>query len=91
MNQADYVAIEMVNGQIKASWDLGSGVKSLLHPLKLILNIEDPKKPDELDHWFQIYFERYVIQPCINVAAIFLEICDFDAAASCHSIANNFP
>lgn len=52
----DFVAIELMEMHIKASWDLGSGVKTIIHPLRLVKNRED--QPDDPDVWYHISFER---------------------------------
>lgn len=45
----------MVSGQIKASWDLGSGLRTLIHPKKLSDVSENSIDPD---FWVQIQLER---------------------------------
>jgi len=54
--QEDFVSIEMIGLQIKASWNLGSGKKTLEHPLKLIRNREE--QPDDPDIWYHISYKR---------------------------------
>jgi len=45
----------MVDLQIKASWELGSGLRTLVHPRKLTDISQDSDDPD---YWFQIVLER---------------------------------
>ncbi|XP_021959945.2 laminin subunit alpha-1 isoform X2 [Folsomia candida] len=52
---SDFISIEMVSGQIKASWDLGSGLRTLIHPKKLSDVSENSIDPD---FWVQIQLER---------------------------------
>jgi len=52
--QEDYIAIEMINSYIKASWDLGSGVQTLIHPF----NLQTSENSNDPDHWVKIIFER---------------------------------
>ncbi len=45
----------MVSGQIKASWELGSGLRTLIHPTKLSDVSENSNDPD---FWVQIHLKR---------------------------------
>lgn len=66
----DFVSIEMVNLHIKASWDLGSGLRTLIHQTKLhplTLNSDDP------DHWFQITFERIGSSASLDVKVVSID------------------
>ncbi|ODM90707.1 Laminin subunit alpha-1 [Orchesella cincta] len=74
----DFIAIEMINLHIKASWDLGSGVRSMTQETKLnnlSLNSDDP------DHWYQISFERVGSSAVLDVKPV-----SFDPSIPTHAV-----
>lgn len=54
--QEDFISVEMVNLQIKVSWNLGTGLHTIIYPKKLIPDLESESSSP--DSWVEISIER---------------------------------
>lgn len=68
--KGDFISVEMINLHIKASWDLGSGLRTLIHPLKMsYLNDE----ADDPDNWYEIRLDRVGSSVTLNVGPVTID------------------